>query len=77
MKDKENMKYEKELNELKEKELEEKNTYSFFNKINDYVSDNSIFNAVIISLIIFLVMVVFYLFITNLFTYGKKENKTR
>ena len=37
MKDKENMKYEKELNELKEKELEEKNTYSFFNKINDYV----------------------------------------
>ena len=58
---------------LEEKELEEKNTYSFFNKINNYISDNSIFNAVIISLIIFLIMVVFYLFITNLFTYGKKR----
>lgn len=73
MKDKENEKYKEELNKIKDKELEEKNTYSLFDQINDYVLDNSIFNAIIISLIVFLVFVVFYLFITNLFSYGKKR----
>ena len=65
------LKLEKEKNnDIKE---EEKKTYFDFDKINKILKDNTIFNSIIIGMIILIILIVFYLFLTNLFEFSKKR----
>jgi hypothetical protein len=64
------LKVEKEKNEKLE---EEEKAYFDFNKINKILKDNTIFNAIIIGMIVLIILIVFYLFLSNLFTFSKKK----
>lgn len=64
------LKLEKEKNEKIE---EEERAYFDFDKINKILKDNTIFNAIIIGMIVLIILIVFYLFLTNLFTFSKKR----
>jgi len=64
------LKVEKEKNEKLE---EEEKAYFDFNKINKILKDNTIFNAMIIGMIVLIILIVFYLFLSNLFTFSKKK----
>lgn len=64
------LKLEKEKNEKIE---EEEKAYFDFDKINKILKDNTIFNAIIIGMIVLIILIVFYLFLTNLFTFSKKR----
>ena len=79
-------KYYQEFKEYKEKKIideleneklnddeEKEETYFNIEKINNLVKENTIFNAFIIIMIIILISIVFYLFINNLFDFGKKR----
>lgn len=62
------------LEKEKNKELEEEEkAYFDFDKINKILKDNTIFNAIIIGMIVLIILIVFYLFLTNLFTFSKKR----
>ena len=65
------LKLEKEKNEKLEEE--EETAYFDFDKINKILKDNTIFNAIIIGMIVLIILIVFYLFLTNLFTFSKKR----
>ena len=64
------LKLEKEKNEKQE---EEEKAYFDFDKINKILKDNTIFNAIIIGMIVLIILIVFYLFLSNLFTFSKKR----
>lgn len=62
------------LEKEKNKELEEEEkAYFDFDKINKILKDNTIFNAIIIGMIILIILIVFYLFLSNIFTFSKKR----
>lgn len=65
---------EKKINDtlkLEKEKLEEEKTYLNFDKLNNLVKDNTLFNSFIIGMIILLILIVFYLFINNLFNTSK------
>lgn len=64
------LKLEKEKNEKLE---EEEKAYFDFDKINKILKDNTIFNSIIIGMIVLIILIVFYLFLSNLFTFSKKR----
>jgi hypothetical protein len=64
------LKLEKEKNEGLE---EEEKAYFDFDKINKILKDNTIFNAIIIGMIVLIILIVFYLFLSNIFTFSKKR----